>query len=355
MQDKDIAHELVARIDEAAATRQGLRIIGSGSKAFMGQAQSGDLLEVTSHRGIVHYEPVELVMTARAGTPLSEIEAVLAEHGQMLPFEPPHFGVGATLGGTLATNLSGPRRPFAGAARDFMLGTRMINGRGEIVRFGGEVMKNVAGYDLSRVMVGSHGTLGVLLEASLKVLPQPAVELTLRLEMSDMEAIRQLNTWSGLPLPLSAGAYDGASVYLRLSGSESAIKAAQRRIGGERLNESEIFWDRLREHRHTFFNHPGNLWRLSVASSAAPIPLAGNWLIDWAGALRWYIGEADPASVRQAAVRAGGHAALWRGDLPDTPRFHPLAPTLLKLHHRLKEAFDPMGIFNPGHPLYPQD
>lgn len=353
MEERDIAAVLAEQVSEAVDTGRGLRIVGGGSKAFLGQAEATDVLEIGGHRGIVHYEPVELVITARAGTPIAEIEAVLAAHGQMLPFEPPHFGPTATLGGTLAMNLSGPRRPFAGAARDFLLGTRIINGRGEMLRFGGEVMKNVAGYDLSRLMAGSHGTLGVLLDASMKILPRPPAELTLRQELSPEEAIRQLNTWAGQPLPLSAGAYDGACVYLRLSGSETALRAAQRRIGGEPVEDGADFWHRLREHEHAFFRHPGRLWRLSVASSAAPIELPGHGLVDWAGAQRWYAGDADAAMVRQAAVRAGGHATLWRGEA-DAPRYQPLAPMVLALHRRLKAALDPAGILNAGHPLYPQ-
>ncbi|WP_236717283.1 glycolate oxidase subunit GlcE [Acidihalobacter prosperus] len=346
---------LAEQVREAAAAHRGLRIAGSGSKAFLGLSTAESTLAVDGHRGIVHYEPVELVLTARAGTPLAEIEAALAEQGQMLPFEPPYFGPGATLGGTLACNLSGPRRPYAGAARDFVLGTRVINGRGEVLRFGGEVMKNVAGYDVSRLMAGSHGTLGVLLEASLKVLPRAQAETTLRLELSPQEAIRQLNTWAGLPLPLTAGVYDGESVYLRLSGTEVALRAAQRRIGGEPVDDGADFWRRLREQTHAFFRHPGRLWRLSVAASAAPIELPGHWLLDWAGAQRWYAGEADAASVRQAAVRAGGHATLWRGVAADGPRYQPLPPAVLALHRRIKSALDPAGILNPGHPLYPQN
>lgn len=354
MADRDMAHELTEHVGEYAAVAQGLRIVGGGSKPFLGLAQSENLLSVGEHRGIIHYEPVELVITARSGTPLAEIEAVLAEHDQMLPFEPPYFGPTATLGGTLATNLSGPRRPFAGAARDFVLGTRVINGRGEQLRFGGEVMKNVAGYDLSRLMAGSHGTLGVILDASLKVLPRPPIDLTLRHEMPPDKAIRQLNVWAGQSLPLSAGIYDGAHVYLRLSGSEITIKAAQRRIGGEPIDDGNEFWHRVREHEHAFFNHPGPLWRLSVSTSAAPITLPGKWFVDWIGGQRWYIGQADATSVRQAAVRAGGHATLWRGEIEDTLRYHPLAPPLLALHRRIKTALDPKGILNPGHPLYPQ-
>ncbi|AOV15742.1 glycolate oxidase subunit GlcE [Acidihalobacter aeolianus] len=353
MADSDIAAALADEVRAAAEAGRGLQIVGSGSKGFLGRSGAEIALAVGGHCGIVHYEPVELVLTARAGTPLAEIEAALAEHGQMLPFEPPHFGPDATLGGTLATNLSGPRRPFAGAARDFVLGTRVVNGRGEVLRFGGEVMKNVAGYDVSRLMAGSHGTLGVLLEASLKVLPRPQVEMTLRQEFAPAEAIRQLNLWAAQPLPLSAGAYDGEHVYVRLSGTETGVLAAHRRIGGEAVADGKAYWRRLREHEHAFFDHPGPLWRFSVAPTAAPIELPGHWLVDWAGAQRWYSGDAEPGAVRQAAARAGGHATLWRGEV-DAPRYTPLAPALLALHRRVKAALDPFGIFNPGHPLYPQ-
>ncbi|WP_455380641.1 glycolate oxidase subunit GlcE [Acidihalobacter prosperus] len=354
MENRDIAEALAEQVKEAVSTGQGLRIEGGGSKAFLGRSASEHTLKVGLHRGIVHYEPVELMLTARAGTPLREIEATLAAHDQMLAFEPPHFGEEATLGGTIATNLSGPRRPFAGAARDFVLGVRMVNGRGEILRFGGEVMKNVAGYDVSRLMTGSHGTLGVILDVSLKVLPRPPADLTLCQELDPEQAIRQTNLWAGQSLPLSAVAYDGARVYLRLSGAEEALSAAEKRIGGERLDRADDFWKRLREHQTPFFRHPGRLWRMSVASTAAPINLPGYWLIDWAGSQRWYKGEAPAAEVRQAAIKSGGHATAWAGSEQNTPQYQPLPSALQTLHRRIKAAFDPDGVFNPGHPFYPQ-
>lgn len=354
MGDQDIAVALAEQVKKAGSSGYGLQIKGSGSKFFLGRADSEHVLDVSPHRGIMHYEPVELMITARAGTPLALIEATLAEHNQILAFEPPYFGENATLGGTIATNLSGPRRPFVGAARDFVLGVKIINGKGEQLRFGGEVMKNVAGYDISRLMAGSHGTLGVLLEVSLKVLPRPPADLTLYQELNPEQAVRQINLWAGQSLPLSAIAYDGVCVYLRLSGSKEALQAAEKRIGGERLESADEFWTQIREHRHSFFHHPGRLWRLSVASTAAPIDLPGYWLIDWAGSQRWYKGEADYASVHRAAVSSGGHATLWQSIDNRIPQYQSLSPALLALHQRIKAALDPNRVFNPGHPLYPQ-
>ncbi|APZ42005.1 glycolate oxidase subunit GlcE [Acidihalobacter ferrooxydans] len=350
--DQDLGDSLATQVAEAAQTRTALRIEGAGSKGFLGHAVTGETLAVAGHRGVIAYEPVELVLTARAGTPLAEIEALLAEHRQMLAFEPPHYGADATLGGTLACNLSGPRRPYAGAARDFVLGTRIVNGRGEILRFGGEVMKNVAGYDLSRLMAGSYGTLGVLLDISLKVLPRPPAELTLAQEMDAGEALRRMNEWAARPLPLSGAFHDGACVYLRLSGAASAVAAAQRRLGGEPVADADALWHDLREHRHGFFRHDAPLWRLSVAATAALAELPGRWLLDWGGAQRWYAGPAAPEAVRRAAAQAHGHATLYRGH-EGAARFHPLAAPLAVVHRRLKAALDPAGILNPGR-LYPE-
>jgi len=344
MTDNDISTLLAEKVREAAARQSSLAIRGSGSKRFLTGQPEGTALDVTPHRGIVSYEPTELVITARAGTPLAEIEAALAEKNQMLAFEPPHFGPGATLGGTLACGLSGPRRPYAGSARDFVLGTRIINGRGEILKFGGQVMKNVAGYDLSRLMVGARGTLGVILEASLKVLPKPAREITLTFEMGMDEAIEKMNAWAGRPLPLSAAAHSGETLYIRLSGSEAAVRAAHGRLGGEPLEKSATFWEELREHRRAFFQNDKPLWRLSVPAATPPIKLPGKWLLDWSGAQRWLKSDAAAADIVQAAQRFGGHARRYRHESAPAP----LPAALRTLNAAVKSAMDPHRILNPA-------
>ncbi len=343
----DITATLQDAVRSAAGSAAPLQIIGSGSKAFYGRSTQDQPLQLAAHRGIVAYEPSELVITARAGTPLSEIEAALTERNQMLGFEPPHFGSGATLGGTLACGLSGPRRPYTGAARDFVLGMKIINGNGELLSFGGQVMKNVAGYDVSRLMVGALGTLGVLLETSLKVLPRPAEELTVAREAEAGEAIRTMNEWAGRALPLSACAYDGIRLYTRLSGAASALRAARLKLGGELIEDGGGFWMSVRELRHGFFSSDAQLWRLSVPPAAAPIELPGQWFIDWGGAQRWLRTTAPADPIRAAAVRAGGHATLFRGGDRNSV-FQPLAAPLLAVQQRLKQCFDPHGILNPG-------
>lgn len=342
--DNDISGKLAAAVRAAALQGQPLAIRGGGSKRFLTGESAGDTLDVTDHRGIVNYEPTELVLTARAGTPLREIEAALAGHNQMIAFEPPHFGPNATLGGTIACNLSGPRRPWTGAARDFVLGTTIVNGRGEILKFGGEVMKNVAGYDVSRLMAGARGALGVLLDVSLKVLPRPAHELTLALEMTADEAIERMNRWAGQPLPLTGACHSGETLYVRLSGSETAVRAAQARIGGAEYDKGAGYWIDLREQRRAFFGGETPLWRLSVPPAAPMLRLPGKWKLDWGGAQRWLKSDAPPEEVHRAAVAAGGHAQPWRGIAG--PATAPLPAVLQHLHERLKQAFDPAGLFN---------
>jgi len=346
--------QLAATIREAAKLRRPLCIRGGGTKDFYGGAIQGDRLDTTPYRGIVAYEPTELVITARAGTPLAEIEAALREKGQMLAFEPPHFGDAATLGGCIATGLSGPRRPYAGAARDFVLGARILDGKGDDLRFGGQVMKNVAGYDVSRLMAGSLGTLGVLLEVSLKVLPLPASETTLHLKCGETEAITLMNEWASQPLPITATAFRNEDIGVRLSGASVAVEAAIRKLGGTRVDsrQAERFWIGIREHTDPFFGGDQPLWRLSVKPTTPPLGLPGQQLIEWGGALRWVRSDTDAKTIRDAAARAGGHATLFRGGDKSEGVFHPLAPELMKLHRNLKQAFDPAGILNPGR-LYP--
>ena len=345
---QDIIKHLSNTVREAGRERRPLRIQGSGSKSFYGRAVQGVALDVSPYRGIVSYEPTELVITARAGTPLAEIEAVLADQRQMLPFEPPHFGPGATLGGCIAAGLSGPRRAYSGAVRDYVLGVRMIDGKGEDLRFGGQVMKNVAGYDVSRLMTGSLGTLGLLLEVSLKILPLPAEELTLRFDMAEREALQTMNRWAAQPLSLSATCYADGALSVRLSGASAAIKSVRQKLGGEVVDDAASFWRSVREQQHPFFKTNETLWRLSLPSTAAAITVPGRQLIEWGGALRWLESDASSATIRETAAALGGHATLFRNTELNNEPFHPMTPPLLALHQRLKKTFDPHGIFNPG-------
>ena len=282
---RDSSTEIRARVVDAIERHAPLAIAGNGTKQFLGREAQGEPLALCDHRGVVDYHPEELVLTARAGTPLSELEALLTEHDQMFAFEPPHFGAAATLGGTIAANLSGPRRAWAGAARDFVLGTRIVNGRGEVLRFGGEVMKNVAGYDVSRLVTGAMGTLGVILDVSLKVLPRPRETVTLVQSLAPRGALETLCRWATAPLPISATFIEGDRLYVRLSGTASALAEARAIIGGEALENADVFWLEVREQRHPFFAGETPLWRISVPP-AAPLDLPGEHVIEWGGASR---------------------------------------------------------------------
>ena len=345
-----VLSELCERVGAAHNAHRPLRLRGAGTKDFYGEdAAAGEILDLRPYRGIVDYEPSELVITARCGTPLSEIESALSDRGQFLAFEPPCFNGDPTIGGVIAAGLSGPRRMYAGAARDFVLGVTLLDARGEILRFGGQVMKNVAGFDVSRLLCGSLGILGVITEVSLKVLPQPRAEETLRFEMPARQALEAFNRWSGQPLPLSAAAWCDGVAWVRLSGATAAVRAACECLGGEIVARTSAasWWNSLRHHTHPIFASPA-LWRLSVPDTAPPLALPGNPLISWGGALRWYAGEVG-ADARKVASAVGGSALCWRGTPPaGGGRFHPLQPTVATLHRRLKQQFDPHGIFNPG-------
>ncbi|MDT3736407.1 MAG: glycolate oxidase subunit GlcE [Denitratisoma sp.] len=335
------------RVLAAAVDKAPLRIRGGGSKDFYGNAPEGTLLETAGHAGLVAYEPTELVVTVRAGTRLAELEAALAEKGQMLAFEPPHYG-DATVGGCVAAGLSGPRRATAGAVRDFVLGVKLLDGQGEILNFGGQVMKNVAGYDVSRLMAGAMGTLGLLLEVSLKVLPKPPAEATLRLELPQDKAIEAMNRWGGQPLPISATCWSDGLLTLRLSGARAAVAAAREKIGGEAVADADGFWRGVREQEDGFFSGGAALWRLSLPSKAPPLALPGEPLIEWGGALRWLAFDGPAAVVRETAAQAGGHATLFRGGDKGIGVFQPLPAPLMAIHRKLKRNFDPQGLFNPG-------
>ena len=349
--------EFVERIRSAHAANTPLVIQGGGSKSFYGNPDEGEVLSTRALAGVVDYQPKELVLTARAGTPLAEIEALLAEQNQMLAFEPPHFGGTATLGGSIAAGLSGPRRPYAGAARDFVLGAAIIDGTGQPLAFGGQVIKNVAGYDVSRLMAGALGTLGVLTRISLKVLPRPAAETSLQFECDEAAAILKMNQWAGQPLPLSATSWHAGVLTVRLSGAASAVAAAQARLGGEALDHADDFWQRLRDQTAAFFDKrppdPAHaLWRLAVKSTAAPLGLGDAQWIEWGGSVRWLVTDAPAATLRDAAARHGGHATLFRGPALADGNFAPRPAALAALHRGLKQRFDPGGILNRGR-LYP--
>ncbi len=348
----DFSATLQQQIEQAISQRTPLNICGSNTKAFLANPSQGSELSVTAHSGIVEYDPRELVLTARTGTSLAEIEATLAEAGQMLTFEPPHFGERATLGGTIACGLSGPRRPYGGSARDAVLGCKIINGKAELLRFGGQVIKNVAGYDVSRLMVGAYGTLGVLLEVSLKVLPRPAATLTLMQECPEADAIKRMSLLLSQPMPVDAASYHAGHCYLRIAGSEQAVNHAQKQLGGEVIKKSTPFWHSLREHQLPFFLSGKPLYRVMVKPATPPLDIAGEWLLDWGGAQRWLNSDVPIASIRSRVAAVGGYVSLFRSAEPQLERFTPLATPLFNIHQRLKNSFDPHGIFNPGR-MYP--
>jgi glycolate oxidase FAD binding subunit len=347
-------HDLQAlqdRVRAAAAAKTPLAIAAGGTKAFYGNPSAGEPLDVRGLAGIVEYEPTELVVTVRGGTPLAELESRLAEHNQMLPFEPPHFGDAATVGGAIACGLAGPRRMAAGAVRDFVLGARLLDGRGQVLSFGGRVMKNVAGYDVGRTLAGSLGTLGVIVEVSVKVLPRAVAEQTLLFEMNEAASIQRVNEWGGQPLPISATAWFDGQLYVRLSGAAAGVQAAHAKMGGTPVPEAALLWAEVREHAHAFFQPGrGTLWRIAVPPTTGPLDL-GATLVEWSGGQRWVWSTAPADKLRTRVAAAGGHATQFRGGDRGSA-FHPLPPALATIHRRLKAEFDPAGIFNPGR-LYP--
>ncbi len=333
----------------ARATGSSIKIRGGGSKEhFCGRDIEGEILSLAEHHGIINYDPNELVLTALAGTTLTELNAALDNKDQQLSFEPPHFSEAATLGGTLACNQSGPARPWAGSIRDMVLGVRLINGKGEHLRFGGQVMKNVAGYDVARLQAGALGCLGIITEVSLKIIPKSETSLTLVKELSESSAIRLMNELAGLPRPLSGATWVDGQLYLRLSGTENAILGTAKKWGGEKLKEADVFWQNLREHQLSFFKPASALWRFSIRSTAKPVMPGSETVIDWAGAQRWLRGDYEFGQMQKLATQAGGHVTLFRGGDRNAEVRHPLSQVEQQLQKRLKLAFDPQGILNPG-------
>lgn len=340
---------MIEQFKDSIRSAKPLCIRGAGSKDFYGNALQGDVLDTRGHAGIVAYEPTELYITAKCGTPLAEIEALLAAQGQCLAFEPPRFSAASTIGGVVAAGLSGPRRSSAGSVRDFVLGLKLLDGEARELTFGGQVMKNVAGYDVSRLIAGSLGTLGLITEVTLKVLPKPVAETSLRFEMPQADALDKLNRWAGQPLPIVASAWQDGALTLRLAGARAAVEAAQQKIGAHGTAPTG-YWDALRDQTAGFFAAE-TLWRLSIPSTTPELKLPGEQLIEWGGALRWLKSEAPAETIRAAAAAVGGSAALYRAPpalKAQFGAFPPLPAPLLKLHRNLKSAFDPRGIYNPG-------
>lgn len=333
---------LQEQVREAVANATPLQICGGGSKSFYGNPCSGEILDVSGHSGVIDYDPAELVITLRNGCRLADVEALLAEQGQMLAFEPPHYSEQATIGGAVAAGLAGPGRAFWGGIRDCMLGVKLLDGRGDVLNFGGRVIKNVAGFDVSRLMVGSMGTLGILLEVSLRVVPRAEAELTLGFEHHGSEShIRWINQLGGQPLPLSASMWYQGQSLIRLSGSKPGVASAAARLGGE---QAQPPWQTLKEQTHTFFSKQTPLNRISIPP-ATRLSLQQDQLIEWGGAQRWISGKLDVAHTRERLQARQGHLTLFRGRTLH-PVFHPLDAVTMVLHRNLKSKFDPAGIFN---------
>lgn len=319
-------------------------IRGGGSKSFLGHIEpDAEPLDVAPCRGIISYEPEELVIRVRCGTPLAEVQQVLAGEGQMLAFEPPGFGENATIGGTVSSGIAGPRRPWAGTVRDFVLGASLVTGDGRIVEFGGQVMKNVAGYDVSRLVIGAMGTLGIVTDVSMKVLPCPGTEVTLQQKRTVREALDFTVSLSASPMPVSATCFHDDCLSIRLSGSESSVRQAAKKIGGEETDNA--LWAQVANHEFEPLSKASEVWRVSVPP-ASPVLLDEASVIEWGGGQRWVV---DPDfNPRDRLGQYDGHVTLFRRGKSGEPAFHPLTPGVLVIHRGLKSRFDPGGILNPG-------
>jgi glycolate oxidase FAD binding subunit len=347
-----ITQDLCEAVRHASAACKPLLIQGNGSKNFYGPPGNGDKLSTSELSAIVEYEPSELFITARAGTLLSEVEAALDDANQILPFEPPQFGRQATIGGTVACGLSGPRRPYSFAMRDCILGTDIINGKGEHLTFGGQVVKNVAGYDVSRFMCGAMGTLGIITEISFKTIPKPESEITLVYEQPIEQALDFMQRLLQTNLPVTASYHENNRLYLRFAGNENVIEKVKERLGGEQLDDSKQLWHSVKEHQRDFFDSDENLWRCMVPANCGALSISGESVFEWNGGLRWYTSDDDIESVMKTTKSAGGYATLFRTKSSLTHRFTEPAAALKKLHLKLKQAFDPGNILNSGR-MYP--
>ena len=349
---KDQTSELQHQILSAFKHKTKCRIECGNSKHFMGNESAGEIISTRKHSGIISYDASELVITVRSGTSLKEVEETLAQYKQVLAFEPPAFNENSSIGGTIACNLSGPSRPYTGAARDFVLGSKIINGKGEVLQFGGQVMKNVAGYDASRLMAGAYGTLGLILEVSLKVLPAASTETTIKISQPVNTAINTINTLSAKNLPVSASCYIDQHLYIRLDSSKENTQAASKIIcketAGTEINNSKQFWQQLRDQRHDFFITGSPIARLSLPATCNDIELDGEQLIEWGGALRWLKGNHNLEAVRETVKSLNGHVTAYKNYDSKAEYCHPLDKGLNTIHQRLKNSFDPAGILNPG-------
>lgn len=345
--DHDDSARLIEAVNTAVSASRPINIVGGKSKPFLGGACGADALSTIEHSGITNYEPTELVVSVRCGTSLDALNQTLAANNQMLPFEPPVFP-GGTIGGVLACGLSGSARPYRGSARDYVLGLRVVNGQGQALKFGGEVMKNVAGYDVSRLQVGAFGSLGLLLEASMKVLPKPEHEITLQNSIEEPPALSSMIRFARQPLPLTGAMVIESDQYIRLSGSRSAVEAAALEIGGTHVDDAKTLWQSVSNLTHPFFDDPRTLWRVSVPEWAPQAALSGSWLFDWGGAQRWLKTDEPASAVFASAAKLGGHATRFSSPEPDEEVFQPLPSAMSQLHTRLRDSFDPQRLFNPG-------
>ena len=348
MSDSDYIQSLCASIQQASSVQQALQLTAGGSKNFYGNQLTAASLDVSSHTGIVDYEPTELFISARNGTLLCDLEATLDANNQMFPFEPPGFTQQATLGGTVACGLSGPRRPYASAMRDCVLGTNIVNGKGEYLEFGGNVMKNVAGYDVSRLMCGAFGTLGVLTQVSLKVIPKPQTNITVALELSQSEALKTMSAWMQTLFPISATYFNRDVLFVRIEGLEKTTKSVLQKIGGEILPSSQTFWKELKDHQTEFFQTERPLWRVIIPNNTPPLSISGESCLEWNGGLRWIKSDEDAQQIISQCHVANGHATLFKAITKPTDCLASIQPKLQKLHLNLKSAFDPQHILNPG-------
>ena len=340
--------DLLDQVRAAAAEQRPLCIVGGDSKKHIGREQAGDPIDMGTYAGVVDYQPSELVITVRAGTTISDLQKVLAEENQVLASEPPEFDGKATVGGTLACNLSGPSRPWQGSIRDHVLGVRIINGKAEHLRFGGEVMKNVAGYDVSRLMAGAMGTLGILTEVTLKVAPRPESTATIRRPIDASDALREMNGTGGKPLPVTGACWHEGSMYVRLAGPASAVAAAAEQIDGSLLPDDRDFWSGLREMDLSFFAEAGDLWCISLRSTHGHLMPDADWLLDWRGARRWLAAGGGGDTLERAVREAGGELWHVRGAKNGADVFAERGEAYRNMLLRLKQALDPAGVFNPG-------
>ncbi len=348
----DFLDDLCKRVEDAARSGKKLRPVGGGSKHFYGGPLEGEDVDMRPWSGIVDYEPTELVITVKAGTLLSEVEAALSENNQELAFEPPRFSANSTIGGAVAAGLSGPARLARGPIKDYLLGCTLLDGKGQLLNFGGVVMKNVAGYDVSRVVPGSMGTLGIATSLSIKVMPKSISEATLVFDLGLNESIEQINQWQSTPLPINASVYDKGKLYVRLRGARAAIESALKTMSGVQMDQAQSvsLWNNLRDQAHPFFEGEGDVWRLAVPPTTVDLALQGEQLIEWGGGLRWLkpTQNLSVETIRGAAERAGGHATLYRtrDESARAHAFHTPNKVMLNIQRRLKQQFDPAGVFS---------